>query len=201
MPDTLPPKRAALRERLLDTAEAQIASGGIVALRARDLATEAGCALGAIYSVFSDLGDIAVAINRRSLEQMTGQMAASVRGLDDEAPTDRLITLAQAYLDYAESEGHRWRTIFSIGLSSSNDEPGFDQAIAPIIALFAAPLAELSLKSSASKTDTAARTLFAAVHGLITLGLEPRLAVLERRKLEKRIARVVTALASDEDTL
>ena len=42
----LSPKRQALKERLTDAGERQIAKGGIVALKARELAAEVGCARG-----------------------------------------------------------------------------------------------------------------------------------------------------------
>ena len=50
-------RRKALREDLINIAEATIAREGLSGLKARDLATEAGCALGAIYNVFGDLND------------------------------------------------------------------------------------------------------------------------------------------------
>lgn len=194
------PKRDALRARLLDVAEAEIARGGIVALRARDLAAEAGCALGAIYTVFGDLGEIAVAVNRRTLAQLDAHLARAVEGLE-EAPADVLITLSQAYLGYAETERRRWQTLFSIGLSPSEDAPGFHDALAPIAARFAAPLARISPNSGKRKLDRKARALFAAVHGMVALGMEPRLAALERNDLERMITRIVATLGERKETL
>ncbi len=46
---------AALREALVSAAERTVAAQGLSGLRARDLAREAGCAVGAIYTVFPDL--------------------------------------------------------------------------------------------------------------------------------------------------
>ena len=49
-------RKAALKEKLVNLAEAQIAEAGLQSIRARDLAKAAGCAVGAIYSHFDDLG-------------------------------------------------------------------------------------------------------------------------------------------------
>ncbi|MHC0053452.1 TetR/AcrR family transcriptional regulator [Actibacterium sp. D379-3] len=195
------PKQDALRARLLDVAEAEIARGGIVALRARDLAAEAGCALGAIYTVFGDLGEIAVAINRRTMTQMTERMASAIEGLDEEAPADLLITLAQAYLGYAETENQRWRTLFSIGLPDSGSEPGFHDALTPLTELFIPALARLAPANTTRNNARNARALFASVHGMIALGLEPRLAALDRRDLDRMIARVVATLSDRQEHL
>ena len=195
------PKRDALRARLLDIAEAEIARGGIVALRARDLAQEAGCALGAIYTVFGDLGDIAVEVNRRTMVHMTAQMARAIEGLAEEAPTDVLIPLSHAYLAYAETEAPRWSTLFSIGLSPGEDTPGFHDAMAPLIALYAGPLARLSPVNTDRTNIENARILFATVHGLVALGREPRLSVIDRRELDRAIARVVAVLTDRKELL
>jgi len=50
-------RRAALRDALIHHAEIRIERDGLKNLRARDLAKDAGCALGAIYNVFGDLND------------------------------------------------------------------------------------------------------------------------------------------------
>ncbi|MFT6075628.1 MAG: AcrR family transcriptional regulator, partial [Yoonia sp.] len=54
-------RRTELRNKLIDIAEKTIATEGLSALRARDLAAQAGCAVGAIYNVFGDLAELALA--------------------------------------------------------------------------------------------------------------------------------------------
>jgi hypothetical protein len=46
MPSAAQDRRQTLRDRLILIAEARIREGGLAALRARDLASEAGCAVG-----------------------------------------------------------------------------------------------------------------------------------------------------------
>ena len=82
----LSPKRQALKDRLTDAGERQIAKGGIVALKARDPAAEVGCALGGIYSAYGDLGELAVEVYRRTLEQLEEHMRQAVVGLTREGP-------------------------------------------------------------------------------------------------------------------
>lgn len=192
-------RREALRAELLDIAEAEIAKGGIVALKARDLATQAGCALGAIYSVYSDLGELAQAVNRRTLDQMTLELAQAVQGLEEEAPADILITLAQTYAAYARRETRRWQTLFSIGLAQTEAEPGFHDALEPLILLYAAPLSRLNPEKKPRGIERRARATFAAVHGVVSLGMEPRLAALQPEDLDKMLVKLVATLGDREE--
>lgn len=191
------PRRDALRAKILDIAEENIASGGIVALRARDLAAEAGCALGAIYNVFSDLGEISVEINRRTLALLEQELTTAVGRIREEDAAEVLITLAQAYAKFAREHAPRWRTLYMVGLPDNGDAPGFHDALEPVIGLFAAPLATLYPLQTRRTIDRNARSLFAAVHGLVALGLQSRTNALAERDVDRAIANVVNALTSD----
>ena len=192
----LSPKRQALKERLTDAGERQIAKGGIVALKARELAAEVGCALGGIYSAYGDLGELAVEVNRRTLEQLEEHLRQAVVGLTREGPEERLISLAQAYLDYAEREGPRWRTLFSIGLSEDGEHPGFFDALQPVIDLIKEQLDELYPAKTSRTLEGEARLFFAALHGAVSLGMESRLSVLERQGLQNRLTTMVEKFAA-----
>ena len=63
-------RHADLRARITDAAETAVIGGGISAIKARDLAREAGCALGAIYTVFDDMTDIVPAVNSRTFSRL-----------------------------------------------------------------------------------------------------------------------------------
>jgi len=56
-------RRLKLRERLLEAARAAINARGLSGLKARDLAAETGCALGAIYTAFDDLDELILRVN------------------------------------------------------------------------------------------------------------------------------------------
>src|SRR5215470_13530693 len=74
-------RREQLKAALIDAAEAIIAKDGLAALRARDLAAAAGCALGAIYNAFEDLDAIVFAVNMRTLALIDHNLhGASRRG-------------------------------------------------------------------------------------------------------------------------
>src|ERR1700683_3000969 len=68
-------RRAALREALAASAQRIIGERGYQALRARDVARDVGCALGAIYSVFADLDALILAVKERTLDLLEAEIA------------------------------------------------------------------------------------------------------------------------------
>src|SRR5436305_4114057 len=63
-------RRRKLREALIRAAERMIEKEGLGGMRARELAHKVGCAVGAIYNVFTDLDHLIFAVNALTLEQL-----------------------------------------------------------------------------------------------------------------------------------
>jgi len=61
IPENPKGRRDQMRERVLEAAEAVISTKGLAGLKARDISARAGCALGAIYTVFEDLDELILA--------------------------------------------------------------------------------------------------------------------------------------------
>ena len=114
---------AALRTRLINAAERTIAERGLAALKARDLAAEAGCAIGTIYNVFEHLDELVLAVGSRTLAMLDAALeAARSRGpysSAEEAIAD-LVRLALAYLDFAARHQVRWRALFEHRISGAH---------------------------------------------------------------------------------
>src|SRR5262245_49994610 len=109
-------RRARLRDTLVGAAERTITQHGLGSLRARALAEEAGCAVGAIYNVVEDLDDLVLLVNARTLAALERDLVAADRaGEPAEGPNAaiaRLVRMALAYLDFAAAQTPRWRTLF-----------------------------------------------------------------------------------------
>ena len=85
-------RRQKPKSALIDAAEHTISRDGLAALRARDLAAEAGCAVGAIYTAFPDLDAIVIAVNMRTLallDRHLGEVSGSQPAMADVTPEDR----------------------------------------------------------------------------------------------------------------
>ncbi|MEM9145729.1 MAG: WHG domain-containing protein [Pseudomonadota bacterium] len=172
MPDTRSERKAALRERLVDAAHRRIARDGLGALRARDLAAEAGCALGSLYTAFADIDALILAVNARTLVELGTALA---RAADGKEGRPALQALAGAYARFAFANTRAWSALFEHRMADGGPSP--DWFLAGHAALFErlkAPLAVVEPHLSPEALDLRARTCFAAVHGIIALSVHNR---------------------------
>jgi AcrR family transcriptional regulator len=191
---------AELRTRLIDAAERQIAENGLAAVKARDLAREAGCSVGTIYNVFDHLDELVLCVGSRTLAMLDRTLGkAQSRGSDGstEEPVDHLVRLALAYLEFAAAHTVRWRALFEHRMSEVRPPP--DWYIEQQHALFAQverPLLTLLPELDADARRILARTLFSAVHGIVALGLEEKLVSLPVSDLRTQLAATVRAITA-----
>ncbi|WP_084570692.1 TetR-like C-terminal domain-containing protein [Methylosinus sp. PW1] len=187
-------RRADLRARLAAAGRAAIAEGGLQNLRARDLAAAAGCAVGAIYNVFDDLDDLILRIGADTLARLEQGLAAPPGPAPE--PAEELLRLSRFYLSFARANKALWRALFEHRLAGGRPAPAWyleDQG--RLFALVEAPLARLLPDEPAASRALLARTLFSAVHGVVSLGLEEKLAPMSEAALEGELERLVRAFA------
>jgi AcrR family transcriptional regulator len=191
-------RRAALRTRLIDAAERTIAGKGLPALKARDLAREAGCAVGAIYNVFEHLDELVLCVGSRTLAMLDAALEAArwPEGSTEEAVAE-LVRLALAYLDFAAVHRVRWRALFEHRMSEARPLPEwFVEQQHALFAQVERPLTTLLPELDRDARRILARTLFSAVHGIVALGLEEKLVSLPLPDLRTQLAGTVRAIAT-----
>jgi AcrR family transcriptional regulator len=189
--------RDRLRERLVGVAGSQIATAGLGALKARDIAAEAGCALGGIYTAFGDLSELILAVSAETQLMLDSALGAVVERLGAAPPREIMITLAQAYFDFAHQHRNRWDALFAFRLPGGGEAPAWFKAEQDrIFGRLEAPLGQLCPQLEGARLSLAARSVFSAVHGVIALGLDQRLAAVDRCLLWQEVERVVAALAA-----
>jgi AcrR family transcriptional regulator len=197
---------AALRERLIDVAERTIAANGLASLRARDLAREAGCAVGTIYNVFEDLDELILCVGLRTLAMLDAALGAvrlppTPYGSTEDAADD-LVRLALAYLEFAAEHTVRWRALFEHRMSEARPLPQwFVDQQHQLFAQVERPLVTLLPDLDPGARRILARTLFSAVHGIVALGLEEKLASLPFPDLRDQLAATVRAITAGRDEL
>jgi AcrR family transcriptional regulator len=193
-------RRRNLKESLIDAAEQGISTYGLPGLRARSLAERIGCAVGAIYNVVADLDELIMLVNARTLaalerELLAADVAHENRRNGDTA-VERLCRLALTYLDFAVGHRRRWRAVFEHRLPPGKPMPGWyldDQM--RLFSYVEGPVGELLPGISQARRALIARTLFSAVHGIVTLGLEEKLQALAPGELREQLTFAVAALA------
>lgn len=187
-------RREDLRRRLTDIAERRIAADGLAALKARDLARDAGCALGAIYNVVTDLNDLVMAVNGRTFRRLG---AAVLAALDGPAlpPEQQLIAMSRAYLRFAAENTRSWRALFDLEMSVESPVPEWYLAeLAGLFAIIAGPLRQIFPGWTPGQIDLMTRALFSSVHGMVLLGLEKRISGVPTERIEQMISVILSSL-------
>jgi AcrR family transcriptional regulator len=193
-------RRARLRDALVAAAERAIEQQGLATLRARALAQEVGCAVGAIYNVVEDLDDLVLLVNARTLATLERDLIAADRATEQPGPganaaIARLVRMAIAYLDFAAAHTPRWRTLFEHRMPAGREVPAwYREEQQRLFAYVEELLLELQGQESRVRRALLARSLFSAVHGLVVLGLEEKLQTIPLPVLREQVRFVVTAI-------
>lgn len=185
-------RKAALKEKLVDLAERQIKEGGLGALKARSLAQQAECAVGAIYNVFDDMTALVLEVNGRTFKRLGEAVSVSVKGARHETPNDRLVIMSHAYLRFASENKNLWRALFDVEMPADGPVPQwYLDALGGLFSNISDPLSELFPDKHEHDLDLMTRALFSSVHGIVLLGLEQRISGVPLDQIENMIAQVL----------
>ncbi|NJM84642.1 MAG: TetR/AcrR family transcriptional regulator [Tabrizicola sp.] len=188
-------KKADLKTRLVDAAENRIAAQGLAALRAREVTSDAGCALGALYTAFADIDLLVLHVNSRTLARLGSALEIAAASATD--PGLKLAALAQGYLAFARDNPHLWAALFDHHMPDSAQVPDWHLAEhAVLIAHIVAPLAALAPGLDEAALHLRARTLFAAVHGIVKVSLEGRFVGAREDALPGELAAFIALLTA-----
>jgi AcrR family transcriptional regulator len=191
-------RRHELRVSLIDAADRAIGAGGLEALKARDLAEEVGCALGAIYNVFPNLDALVFEVNARTLrafETFLAEAPATLPRSGENPAITELIHLALVYLEFAVEHRPRWRALFEHRMTAATEIPSwYIDEQARLFALVEGPLQRLRPDLEGDRLMLFARTMFSGVHGIVSLGLDAKLVALPVAVLQEEVRKFVRVL-------
>ena len=184
-------RRAALRDSLIEIAERTIASKGLSALRARDLASEAGCAVGAIYNVFGDLTDLALAVNARTFHRLGADVAEALAEAPED-PVEQLVVMGQAYHRFAAQNHLSWRALFDVEREPGEAAPDWYLAeMGQLFTYISDPLGVIFPDRAPAELALLTRALFSSVHGIVLLGLDEASSGVPSDEIDRMIALVL----------
>jgi AcrR family transcriptional regulator len=198
-------RRAALRNALIASAERVIGEHGYQALRARDLAKDVGCALGAIYGVFPDLDALIVAVKARTLDELDAEIARRFAATAFQAGAERrtasearrqLLLLAETYLAFASGHPRQWQALFEHRSPATSVPQAYVEQLEGVFGHIERPLEAIAPAAASNERRLFARALFSAVHGVVALGLDEKLGALPRELLSWQVRAIVEAVAA-----
>src|SRR5437667_5794471 len=189
-------RRAKLRESLIQVAERGISAGGLAGLKTRELAREIGVANGAVYNLVEDMDELILRVGSRTLERLDAALTAAESD-GPASPRETLVRIAVAYCDFAAENLELWRALFEHRMPPGKPIPQW--AVDEQMNLFRHiyhPLAKLFPKWNADELGITTRSLFSAVHGMVSLGLEQKLIAVPIDALRVEIALIVRAMVA-----
>jgi AcrR family transcriptional regulator len=186
-------RHESLRNKLIAHATSHIEANGLQDLRARTLAQAAGCSVGAIYNIFIDLDALILTVNANTLEKIGAKMAA----IPPTTPAQQFQDLAAAYLQFAVTHPGLWDALFTHRLPAGIEAPDWFMAIqAAAFSHIEAPLRTIRPDLAATELPLLARSIFAAIHGIVAFGLEHRTGPIDLPALKRQVTTIAAAMAT-----
>lgn len=167
--------RDQIRQLVLDACGRIIESSGLEGLSARKIAADIGYTPGTLYLVFDNLDDIVLQTSSGRLDAVFDAMTLAVGRA--RTPENRILRLAQAYLDDVMTHEKRWNAIYAHHLPDGQAIPGwYQQKIDRIFSLIEEEIGALLPGKTASTREAISRALWSCVHGASILQLQGKFA-------------------------
>ncbi|PPQ17818.1 hypothetical protein CV770_19105 [Bradyrhizobium sp. AC87j1] len=183
-------KKNRRRLQILEIARGIIATKGLRSLKVRDVAEAAGCSVGSVYNEFGDFDGVILTVNRETVQALT----ARLRGVPAEDPVRQLYGLAETYLEFFTEHANLLRSLFEHRMEDDRPYPDdILQMVMDAFALMHPPLVRLLPDADDVKIALLSRTLFSAVHGIISLGLEERMVAVPPQMLRQQVEQFIDA--------
>jgi AcrR family transcriptional regulator len=177
-----------LRDRLIAAAARCIEESGLAGIKARELATHAGCSPGMIYYVFADLDALVLALNHETRNRLDDALQRVL--VDD--PRDNLERLALGYLRFAHANKQLWRALFEFRIHNGKPAPeAYETDIMVTFSRITQMLTALFPDREPAELELSSRALFSAVHGIVALGLDENYVAVPLAQLQDRLCRFV----------
>jgi AcrR family transcriptional regulator len=179
-----------LRQRLLQRARAVLSDGGLAALSLRVLARDCDTSTTAVYSLFGGKSGLLTALFDDAFRALGRQLSAVQPGEDR---LDDIVRLGQAYRRSALSDPHVFGMMFAgetLLPAAAEARTAAGTALGPLREFVERAVADNALRAD---TDPAAAslTLWAAVHGWVSLQVRGFLPPGAERSFEKALRAVL----------
>lgn len=180
------------KSSIIRVAREILAADGLDGLQARKVANAADCSVGTIYNLFGSLDMVVLAANAETLAELyrlLDQAKRSVQNLDDQ-----LDALANTYMEFALTRTTEWRALFEHRFTTRTIVPEwYRQSQSELFAIVEELLAP-AIASEKARLE-AARALFSAVHGVISIAMDQKLGDFDRDATERQVRFIVKSIA------
>ena len=181
-----------MKYNIVRVAREILVSDGLEGLQARRVARGADCSVGTIYNLFGNLDMVIITANADTLDELHGELLRSKDGMS--TMDAQLNAMASMYLSFAVERTTEWRAIFEHRLTTKTTVP--DWYLLKQSELFAVVegILEEAIDAPNQRLE-AARALFSAVHGVISLALNEKLGIFDRPATERQVQFIVQSIS------
>ncbi|WP_291842603.1 TetR/AcrR family transcriptional regulator [Maricaulis sp.] len=162
------------RNEALVAAGALLAEQGLKGMKARTIAARAGLSVGSIYKLFGDIDDLIRELNVLTYRDVAlhHHDALAAAGLDAADVHGRLMVLARAYIDFIINNDARWRALLTFNRRNTGEAPRYyTQHEDQLFHIITDVLEPAPGFAEPAARETAARAIWAAVHGIVLIVL------------------------------
>ena len=185
--------RNKLKANTLLVAKRIVENEGLGALQARRIAREAGCSVGTIYNLYDGLDDLIIRVNSGTLEDLGAKLSELEQSATGSL-ADNLTAMALAYLQFALDSQTAWRAVFEHQLAKDKTVPDwYREHQATLFSIVEKKLAHVVTDGQQRKM--AARALFAAVHGIVSIALDQKLGDFDYAATQAQVKFIVQSAA------
>jgi len=194
----MPGYRDRLKSNIVRVAREILVSDGLEGLQARRVARGADCSVGTIYNLFGNLDMVIITANADTLDELHGELLRSKDGMS--TMDAQLNAMASMYLSFAVERTTEWRAIFEHRLTTKTTIP--DWYLLKQSELFAVVegILEQAIAAPNQRLE-AARAIFSAVHGVISLALNEKLGIFDRTATERQVQFIVQSISGGLQSL
>ena len=189
-----PTSRAELKETLLQITIEKIEQSGVHSVRARDLAKDAGCAVGTIYNLVGDLDNLILLASARTLEEfqefaLKQTSEAVEKGFSN---IEILECMAAFYVDFAIAHKKRWQACFELNYAEGSDyHKTFTKGQSQLLGLIVKVLKDINPNVDQRELAAIGRALWASVHGISMMAIGNPTKTLSRDLMLNQCNRII----------
>lgn len=172
-----------LEEIIVDAAKRIVEEEGLPGLTARNVAKEAGYAVGTIYNAFRNMDDLILRINADTLRLMRDEFAVALAKPRKGQSLGRIF--AKFYIGFADRYTSYWSLLFEFKYQQGQPLPHWYEALVDqnfgLIETAIAPL----IPDDPKLVKQASRVIWASFHGIVTLSMTGKLRLGSREAPER----------------
>lgn len=202
MSTTQKPTTEELRQRTISEARQLLAEGGPEQVKARVLAVRLGISVGSIYNLFGQLDELLYLVNAEVYDELLTVIEAAIAEIGEKAtPTDRVLALCRAYLNFVTANQELWSGVLAFNRRSRTTAPKwYREKERSLLSLAASVLDDVPGPTTQASKDLAARATWAAIHGIVTISVGPKGLLASEQDIAAQIELVGRAIVRALET-